>query len=268
MSPILASFAAMLMLVPAGAAPLTEPQPDFAREERIAAEITDAILDGDPIPLSDGERDFLGIYTQAETPKGNVLILHGRGFHPDWGDLVQPLRVGLVERGWNTLTIQMPVLNKSAKYFDYAGIFPYAGPRIEAALAFLRDQAGGHTVIVAHSCGSHMAQHWILQKGEQATRRFDGYVGIGMGATDYRQKMVEPFALDKMKMPLLDVYGEQDYPAVLRMAGRRAKMIEQAGNPLSRQRVIEGAGHYYSEHGEALTEAVGDWLDTLPAHWQ
>jgi hypothetical protein len=28
-----------------------------------------------------------------------VLIIHGRGFHPDWVDTVQPLRVGLVDYG-------------------------------------------------------------------------------------------------------------------------------------------------------------------------
>jgi len=56
-----------------------------------------------------------------------------------------------------------------------------------------------------------------------------------MGATDYRQPMVEPFALDRMPMPVLDLYGANDYPAVLRMAPQRLAMLKKAGNPASRQ---------------------------------
>jgi hypothetical protein len=35
----------------------------------------------------------------------------------------------------------------------------------------------------------------------------DAYIGIGMRATDYGQPMLEPFPLDGMKVPVLDVYG-------------------------------------------------------------
>jgi pimeloyl-ACP methyl ester carboxylesterase len=268
MRPIFNLLAGVLLFASTVESACAAAQPDVDREKRMAAEIVETILDGEPIQLNDGKREFLGIFTEADAPKGNVLILHGRGFHPDWSSVIQPLRVGLAERGWNTLTIQLPVLNKAAKYFDYVDVFPYAGPRIEAALAFLRAHGGGHTVIVAHSCGSHMAQHWVLRQGEKATRQFDAFIGIGMGATDYRQPMAEPFALDRMTMPLLDVYGEEDYPAVLRMAGLRSKLIDAAGNPLSGRAVIAGAGHYYVEHGDVLTEAIADWLDTLPAHWR
>ncbi len=237
--------------------------PDYAREQRLAAEIVDAILDGEPVDLQAGDRSFLGIFTAADAPRGNVLILHGRGFHPDWPNVVQPLRVGLVEQGWNTLSIQLPVLEKQAKYYDYVGIFDDAMPRIEAALDFLERQGGGPSIIVAHSCGSHMAQHWILERGKAALERYDGYVGIGMGATDYRQPMVEPFALDRMPMPVLDLYGENDYPAVLRMAPQRLEMMKKAGNPASRQVKVPDADHYFVDRDEALLEAVGDWLDTV-----
>ena len=236
---------------------------DLAREKRMAEQIVDAILDGEPIQLQAAGQGFLGIYTEAQDAKGAVLILHGRGFHPDWASVVQPLRVGLAEQGWNTLSIQMPVLEKEAKYFDYVQVFPDAMPRIEAALDYLHKRSEGPVVIVAHSCGSHMAQHWILEKGGDALRRFDAYVGIGMGATDYRQPMVEPYALDRMSMPVLDIYGENDYPAVLRMAPERAAMIEQAGNSRSRQIRVPQAAHYFVDHEGELVELVAAWLKGL-----
>ena len=70
---------------------------DLEREKRMAAEIVDAILDGDPVMLEADGIEFLSIYTEAmEDPvKGNVIILHGRGYHPDWAEVANPLRVGL-----------------------------------------------------------------------------------------------------------------------------------------------------------------------------
>jgi len=251
-------MAALLLGVSAMAA-----SPDQAREQRMADEIQDMILDGESVRLRADNQSFLGIFTEAENARGSVLLLHGRGFHPDWPTLIQPLRVGLVEQGWNTLSIQMPVLENGAKYLDYVTIFPHASERIEAALAFLQERGPGITVVLAHSCGSHMAQHWMLHQGEQAMQQFDAYVGLGMGATDYAQKMVEPFALDRMKMPVLDVYAEDDFRAVRRMAQQRLEMIRQAGNPHSRQQMVAGADHYYRGKEDILLALIAEWLNGL-----
>ena len=84
-----------------------------------------------------------------------------------------------------------------------------------------------------------------------------------MGATDYRQPMVEPYALDRMSMPVLDIYGGNDYPAVLRMAPERAAMIEHAGDPRSRQVRVPQAAHYFVDHERELVESVAAWLKGL-----
>lgn len=240
-------------------------EPDYAREQRLSDEIIDAILDGEAEELSANGRKFLSIHmeSEADTVKGAVLIMHGRGFHPDWTDTIQPLRTGLPEAGWNTLSIQMPVLEKTAKYNEYVPVFSDANERIESALEFLKAQGNKKIILVAHSCGSHMAQHWILNKGEAALSQFDAYIGIGMGATDYKQPMQEPFVLNKMPMPILDVFGVDDYPAVHRLAEERMAMIEQAGNRASAQIIIPEANHYFTGEGEALTEAIASWLDEL-----
>ena len=112
---------------------------DLNREKRMADEIVDAILDGEVVYLNANDHEFLSIYTEAdesgEAVRGTAIILHGRGFHPDWQDAINPLRVGLAESGWNTLSVQMPVLEKQAKYYDYLPLFAEAIPRIEAAIA-------------------------------------------------------------------------------------------------------------------------------------
>ncbi len=240
-------------------------EPDRAREQRMDDEIRESILDGQPLDLETKYgRSFLAIYTEAsETPaRGTVIVLHGRGFHPDWQTVVHPLRVGLTGHGWNTLSIQLPVLDKEAKYFDYLPVFSDAMPRIEAAIAAARERSAGRVVLLAHSCGSHMAQHWMLTRGKAATEQFDAFIGIGMGATDYGQPMQEPFALDRLSVPILDVYGDHDYPAVQRLAKDRLAALKAGGNRKSKQVVVPG-DHYYIDHQNDLVEAVAAWLNEL-----
>ena len=237
---------------------------DVAREKRMAAEIVDAILDGDAVYLMAAEHEFLTIYTEAEEAQGTVIILHGRGFHPDWQDAIKPMRVGLAEGGWNTLSVQMPVLEKQAKYYDYIPIFNEAYPRIDAAIEFAKEQNSKKIVLVAHSCGAHMAMSWLENKNRNAESvNIDAYVGLGMGATDYKQPMREGFPLDTLNVPILDIYADEDYPAVIKMSAERMRLIKAAGNKKSKQLVIKNSQHYYADRGDELTAAIQTWLNSL-----
>ena len=240
---------------------VTSQASDLEREQRLADEIVEAILDGEPVTLQADDHDFLGIYTPAEAgPElGAAIILHGRGMHPDWGQVANPLRVGLPVRGWSTLSIQMPVLDKEAKFYDYETVFPEAIPRIEAAIRYLRAQGSGRIALIAHSCSVHMSMTWVEQRG---TAGIDAYVGIGMGATDYKQPMRQPFPYDRIKVPLLNIVGSEDYPAVQLQASKLESILEELPGG-SAQRRIEGAGHYFDDQNEELLEAIVDWLEQI-----
>jgi len=168
--------------------------------------------------------------------------------------------IGLVEHGYSTLALQMPVLEKDATYYDYVPIFGYAHPRIEAGIKFLRDSGHQKIVLLAHSCGVHMAMDWIRANNDSS---IDAFIGLGMGATDYRQPMRQPFPLDGMQVPVLDLYGAEEYPAVVRLAPERKAMIEKASHVNSRQIVLPDANHYFTDEGDALVAAVANWLDQL-----
>jgi hypothetical protein len=104
-----------LLLAPS---PAMADGPDLAREQRLAEQSVDAILDGEPVYLttSDNTR-FLAIEmgADAEPQHGAATILHDRGMHPDWSQIAAPLRNGLPSHGWSTLSLQMPVRVKDAK---------------------------------------------------------------------------------------------------------------------------------------------------------
>ncbi|MGB0721849.1 MAG: DUF3530 family protein [Gammaproteobacteria bacterium] len=241
-----------------GVSPAFAQSPDLDRETRLKNQIVDAIFDGDPIELEAEGHPFLAIDMEAgEGNKGAAIILHGRGFHPDWASVIQPLRIGLTDWGWRTLSIQMPVLGKEAKYFDYVPIFPDAQPRITAAIDYLKEQGVSRIVLIAHSCGAHMAMHRFNTRGDD---EFAAFVGIGMGATDYKQPMMEGYPMPQMSIPVLDIFGSEDYPAVLRMAPERKAGLK---NVKSGQVVIQGAGHYFEDKATPLVEAIGQWLDNI-----
>lgn len=235
--------------------------PDLARESRLAEQTIDAILDGEPVELVAGEQTFLGIFTPAEEPpaRGAALILHGRGMHPDWGQVANPIRTALPGAGRMTLSLQMPVLAKDAKYYDYIPLFADAIPRINAGIRYLQQQGAKSVVMIAHSCSVHMSMAWLAQQGDDD---INAYIGIGMGATDYKQPMKEPFPFEQLRVPLLNVYGSNDYPAVHRLA-TDIELIMDNLHPASSQIVIDGADHYFEDYNEALTGVISTWLNSL-----
>ena len=234
--------------------------PDYEREGRLAAEAEAGLFEGDAVYLSDGEREFLNLYTEVEDAQRAVILLHGRGFHPDWPQVAAPLREGLSENGLTTLSVQMPVLRKDAKYYDYLKIIDYSFPRIEAAIGFLKRNGYDWIAVVAHSCSVHMTMAWLNRFGDAS---IDAYVGIGMEATDYKQPMLEKFPFESIKVPVLDLYGSEDYPAVIAGARSRLEAIELAGNSQSRQLKIEGPDHFFEQYEDDLVREVSQWLHTL-----
>ncbi len=95
-------------------------------------------MDGEIIWLNDGKNEFLSIFTEAEEDQQRAaIIMHGTGIHPDWKQVISPLRIGLTEHGWHTLSIQMPILPNDAEYPEYAPLYDEVAPRLLGA----RDEA-------------------------------------------------------------------------------------------------------------------------------
>lgn len=235
---------------------------DIAKEKRMRDQVADYVMDGEVVLLKADSNEFLSIYMESdEQPvKGSIIIIHGRGYHPNWPELVYPLRTGLPEYGWNTLSIQMPVLSNQSSFYDYLKILPQSHPRFESAVKFLKEKGAENIIILAHSCGVHMAFDWLHKNPASGISAF---IGVGMGSTDYGQPMLKPFALEDIKIPVLDIRGENDFPAVHRNAQRRLNRIKQAGNSKSQQRVVAKSDHYFTDRGDVLLKEVTDWLNTL-----
>jgi len=245
-----------LFLVSLLALPFTIHASDLAKEKRWADQVVDAILDGEPTWLNDGNSDFLGIYTQAENDKGRaVIVMHGTGIHPDWQQVIQPLRVGLIEHNWNTLSIQMPILHNEAEYPEYAPLYDEVAPRIDAAIQYLKKNGSNNIVLIGHSQGAAMTAYYL----STSKKDIKGFVAIGMGAFAKDPRMNSIKALEKINIPILDLYATEDLDPIRNTIKSRAAAAKKAANKNFSQIEISG-NHFYDDHEEKLVRTVAEWL--------
>jgi len=231
---------------------------DIDKEKRWAEQLQDQLVIGEPLRLTTGQQDFFALYTPAvgKLQRGGVILLHGLGAHPDWPDVISPLRKDLPEAGWSTLSIQLPIRPNEADFTDYPPLFPAASVRISAAIRYLQKQGVRNIVLVGHSLGAAMGAYFLAQKApdSEAVRAF---VGIGMGHAPGTVAHT-PDTLAKITVPVLDLYGTQDLRGVL--GSTKARAASQVNNADYRQLAITGADHFFRGLEAALVKRVSSWL--------
>lgn len=221
---------------------------DYAREQKWADEVLPGLVVGDAVYLQQQNgHKFLTLFTETRNAKMALVVVHGIGIHPDW-NMVGALRTQLAELGYTTLSIQMPILANDAKSEAYQPLFPEAHERIGMAVDYLRAKGYQKIAIVSHSMGSAMS--WGYVKKHQDKLAAWAALGIGQGLT-YKD----------MDLPVLDLYGEQDLPQVLKRAAARARSLQ--GKPQSRQVKVAGSDHFFNGHETEMVDAIKQFLDPL-----
>lgn len=151
----------------------------------------------------------------------------------------------------------MPILHNEAEYIEYAPLYDEVAPRIEAAIAFLKDNGAKTIVLVGHSQGASMAAYSLSKNSHDVT----GFVAIGIGAYADDERMNSIKALEKITIPVLDIFGSEDLEAVLSSIDDRAAAAKKAGNTDYTQVKVSGAEHMFDGKEDELVEAIAGWLD-------
>jgi pimeloyl-ACP methyl ester carboxylesterase len=237
---------------------------DTAKEKRWADQIVDGIFDGVPVYLEARGHKFLTIFTEAQKgkPRGGVILLHGIGVHPDWPQVINPLRTRLPYHGWATLSLQMPILPNEAGAKDYVPLFPEVAPRIQAGIKYLQARGISPIVLVAHSMGARMGSYFLATHPGAPVKAF---VGIGMGSGFADAALDNPASLQKIHVPVLDLYGSEDLKSVLDSVTARANAAKRAGAKDYTQIKVEGSGHFFDGYEDKLVSIVNEWLDAHAA---
>jgi pimeloyl-ACP methyl ester carboxylesterase len=236
---------------------------DGERESQIAQKLVEETVIGKIVWCKTGENSFLTLFTgqPAHQAQGAAIILHGMGAHPDWPDVIAPIRLTLPDRGWSTLSIQLPVLDPEIPVAAYGETVKEAGQRIRAAVKLLRDMEFRNIVIIGHSFGAATAASYIAEnKGDGIL----AFVSIGVRS----QKFLNPTLdlmdqIEKINIPVLDVYGSRDFDDIVRSAADRRLAASKNGNHAYRQIEIRDADHNFIGLESALINLIGDWLENV-----
>jgi pimeloyl-ACP methyl ester carboxylesterase len=258
---LLALLAGLLVALGVGAQ-------DYAREKRWADEITPAILVGDPvyIELTDEGHKFLSILAEGKSKDLAILIVHGVGVHPDHA-LIGALRTKLNDKGFTTLSIQMPVAKGEGAGVDdyYPALFPQAGNRIATAARYLQAKGYKRIVLASHSMGAWMSNVYLMNTPQPP---FAAWVSIGVTGRFWGASLISIpwFGIEwfqgKIRLPVLDIYGERDNEFVLGGAKSRRAALDHIPN--SSQVMIPGGNHMQEGREDAVVAVIEKFIATLP----
>ena len=94
---------------------------DREREMQVSEKLEEELENEEIVWLdADGEKFQAILIKQTnDQAKGAVIVLHGMGAHPDWPQIISPVRKALPEFGWTTLSIQLPVIAAENQIEEY-----------------------------------------------------------------------------------------------------------------------------------------------------
>ena len=253
---LLLTYLCMFALGASAAAPDATLTSDYAREKRWADEVVPGLLVGDPVFIKAATgKEFLALHAEAKNPRGAVVIVQGLGMHPDHS-IIGVLRTRLTEMGYATLSIQMPVKDAAARAEAYYPmLFPDALNRITLAGEYLQKRGYKHIALISHNMGSWMSNVYLNQTPDAP---YAAWVCTGLTGGFTTRILGMDLPMLSVKIPILDVYGENDMPPVLNAAARRKRSIADA--PGSGQIMIAGADHFYTGKGDELAQTIADYL--------
>jgi hypothetical protein len=218
---------------------------DTAREKRWADQVVSSLVVGDAVYLTARGTRFLALYAPAERARGAVILTHGPGLHPDHG-ITGELRVHLADRGYTTLSLQMPVLGAEDEGGPkYRELFPEAAERIGEGARFLREKGNARVAIVSHAMGAAMAHDYLL-------RNRDAPVSAWVALSYYG--VFEP-----MPFPVFDLYGKSDYRGIRGPASDRRRVLEKVAG--SRQLAAPDGGRFLAGGEQTVLREVPAFLD-------
>jgi pimeloyl-ACP methyl ester carboxylesterase len=232
---------------------------NLAREQRISEQLDNPALIGQALWLDAGPVRFLAILeaSRGVQRNGGVILLHDAGENADWQQVIAPLRHHLAAKGWDTLSLQMPLAEVPLEPAAMKALLVEAQPRIQAAIGSLGGRGIDNLVLIGHGLGARMALNYLAGKPSPSVHAF---VAIGLPMAGEKTDDPVIAAIGKLALPTLDLYGSRDLPAVVDSASARRGAAQRAQIKGYRQDRIEGADHDFEGLQARLQRHVEAWL--------
>ncbi|MCU7807654.1 MAG: alpha/beta hydrolase family protein [Candidatus Thiodiazotropha sp. (ex Semelilucina semeliformis)] len=226
-------------------------------ERKISQQLDSPALIGESVWLETGNIRFFAILNESLASEliGGVILLHDTGQHADWHEIIAPLRHHLSEKGWDTLSIQLPVTSK----LDLASnsLLGDASLRIQAAVDYFSARENTNLVLIGHGLGAHMALTYLAEAPSVSVRAL---VALSLSAESGKTESTVISSISSLKVPMFDLYGSLDRPNVTDSAKARRAAGKKHLKEKYRQSQIMGANHDYTGLQESLQRRIEAWL--------
>ena len=134
------------------------------REKDISQLIEKNLRGGEAIWLGN-EDTFLALYKENtwKDTQGAILLLHDLGANADWPQLMNPLRLAFPQKGWHTLSLQLPMVTPDEDKKSYLSLFDESVSRVKSGMEFLKQKNISNIVLVGHGIGAAIGLFFVNQ---------------------------------------------------------------------------------------------------------
>lgn len=259
----------------------TNPRTD--PEAVIIAQLKNSVEKRQLVELTLSSGTFPALYTEETRgqTEGGLILLHDIDANADWPGVISPLRHGLPDRGWHTLSLQLPLYPGKMDPASLSALIKRAMPRINSAIDYYHAQSITNIVFIGHGFGATLAAAWLAQDQQS---RIQGLVTVGMqGMTgegegeDEKQDTTRQ--LENLTIPILDIVGSRDLETVVTAATKRKTAMRRSSGktanpstdkwpPRRYQRAddrylqvqVAGADHNFTDLAPFLERRIWGWL--------
>ena len=246
---LLANTAFFLLVL--SAATLAEP----VTSDRLASGLLPSgDIGGEIVELETDGGGFIAIFqkSQRDPSHGGIILLHDQGTNANSLEVIRPLRLGLPQVGWDTLSLQLPPGPRDRVSAASQSRRTVIAGRLRAGLAWLKARKSLNQAIVAQGDSAGPALRFASESPPRELR-----------ALVLLSSPIEPAegdGLDRIKLPVLDVYAERDHDAVLDAAQARRDAAAGREDKRYRQAEVPGAVPGFFGLEDSLLSRVRGWL--------
>lgn len=216
-----------------------------------------ADIRGEIIQLEYAGGSFAAIYRvhQRGEGRGGIVLMHDQGGNADSFEVIRPLRLGLAESGWDTLSLELPAAQRSEETGGWLSRQGEIQTRLLAGLDWLKGRGQATRVVVA--LGDTGAIVLVI-----AATLPPGELQALVLVSTAVEADAALAALETLDLPILDIQAERDHIAVAATAATRRGAAKKGGNERYRQRVLAGSAAGFHRQEAGLIAEIRAWLAT------
>ncbi len=207
----------------------------------------------------------LSAKSPARKERGGIILLHDIDAHPDWPEVISPLRNGLPEKGWSTLSIQLPLYSRDVELNarNQQKIIDQAQLRIAAAVEYFT-RAGIYNIsFIGHGLGATAISRFLSNDLQPHHAVYiKAFIAIRFRAHQQLPAAYLPQALlhSKVPLPILELFGTQESSTAQQQAKQRKTIARQNQHPSFRQTVLSNANNNFWRAEALLLSRISGWL--------